>query len=245
VPLTSWAGDVSLDNEQSRRAINIPPSTLTPRARSFSSLELALGVFIVLAHNIFHILPNEVPILFVLGWVSLRRRNGGWKYAGLSRPQSWWKTVTLAVVTAAILLLGSELVVEPLAQHLWPGPEHVSNVIESGASGWRRTLIALLIVWTFASFGEELSYRGYLLMRAADVLGRSNFAYWAAMVLVSLLFGFGGYYKGPSCVLDSTYSGLVLGTAYLLSGRNLWAPILAHGIADTVAVFVVFMGWAH
>ena len=219
-------------------------STLTPRARSLSFLELALGVFIVLAHNIFHILPNEVPILFVLGWVSLRRRNGGWKYAGLSRPQSWRKTVTLAVVAAAILLFGSELVVEPLAHHIWPEPELVSNVIESGSSGWRQALISLLIVWTFASFGEELSYRGFLLTRAADVFGRSNLAYWAAMIFISLLFGFGHYYKGPSGVLDSTYSGLVLGAAYLLSGGNLWAPILAHGIADTFAVFVVFMGWA-
>ena len=205
----------------------------------------AIGAFIVFGHNIFHILPNEVPILFVLGWVSLRWRNGGWKYAGLSRPQSWWKIVALAVVAAAILQLGGELVVEPLAQHIWPEPEHVSNVIESGASGWRRTLIALLIVWTFASFGEELSYRGFLLTRAADVFGRSNLAYWAAMIFISLLFGFGHYYKGPSGVLDSTYSGLVLGAAYLLSGGNLWAPILAHGIADTFAVFVVFMGWAH
>ena len=219
-------------------------STLTPRARSLSFLELALGVFIVLAHNIFHILPNEVPILFVLGWVSLRWRNGGWKYAGLSRPQSWWKIVALAVVAAAILQLGGELVVEPLAQHIWPEPEHVSNVIESGASGWRQALISLLIVWTFASFGEELSYRGFLLTRAADVFGRSNLAYWAAMIFISLLFGFAHYYKGPSGVLDSTYSGLVLGAAYLLSGGNLWAPILAHGIADTFAVFVVFMGWA-
>ena len=222
----------------------IPPSALTPRARSSSFLEFALGVFIVLAHNIFHILPNEVPILFVLGWVSLRWRNGGWKYAGLSRPQSWWKIVALAVVAAAILQLGGELVVEPLAQHIWPEPEHVSNVIESGASGWRQALISLLIVWTFASFGEELSYRGFLLTRAADVFGRSNLAYWAAMIFISLLFGFGHYYKGPSGVLDSTYSGLVLGAAYLLSGGNLWAPILAHGIADTFAVFVVFMGWA-
>jgi uncharacterized protein len=64
------------------------------------------------------------------------------------------------------------------------------------------------------------------------------------MIPVSVLFGFGHYYKGPSGVLDSTYSGLVLGTAYLLSGRNLWAPILAHGISDTLALFVVFMGWA-
>ena len=45
-------------------------------------------------------------------------------------------------------------------------------------------------------------------------------------------------------MLDSTYSGLLLGAVFLLSGRNLWAPILAHGIADTVAVFAVFMGWA-
>jgi uncharacterized protein len=215
-----------------------------PRARWFSLLELVLGVFIVLGHNIFHILPNEVPILFLLGWISLRLRNGGWKYAGLSRPQSWSKIVALAILAAAVLLLGSELVVEPMAHRIWPEPEHVSNVIQSGASGWRQALADLLIVWTFASFGEELSYRGYLLTRAADVFGRSNLAYWAAMIVVSPLFGFGHYYKGPSGVPDSTYSGLVLGAVYLLSGRNLWAPILTHGFADTFALFVVFMGWA-
>jgi len=222
----------------------IATSIVRPRARWFSLLELVLGVFIVFGHNIFHILPNEVPILFVLGWISLRWRNGGWKYAGLSRPQSWWKTVALAIIAAAILLLGSELVVEPVAHRIWPEPEHVSNVIQSGASGWRQALASLVIVWTFASFGEELSYRGYLLTRAADVFGRSNLAYWAAIMVVSLLFGFGHYYKGPSGVLDSTYSGLVLGGVLLLSGRNLWTSILAHGIADTVAVFAVFMGWA-
>ena len=215
-----------------------------PRARWFLLLEFAFGAFIVFGHNIFHILPNEVPILFVLGWVSLRWRNGGWRYAGLSRPQSWWKTVALAVITAAILLLSSELLVEPLAHRVWPEPEQVSNVIESGASGWKQALLGLAIVWTFAAFGEELSYRGYLLTRGADTLGRLKLGYFAAMILVSVLFGFGHYYKGPSGVLDSTYSGFVLGGVFLLSGRNLWTPILTHGIADTVAVFAVFMGWA-
>src|SRR5262245_56857715 len=170
-------------------------STLTRRARWFSLLECVFGVFVVLGHNIFHILPNEVPILFILGWISLRWRNGGWKYAGLSRPQSWWKTLAFAVATAAILLLGSELLVEPLSHRIWPEPEHVSNVIEAGATGWRHALVGLLIVWTFASFGEEMSYRGYLLTRGAEVLGRSNLAYWTAMILVSVLFGFGHYYK--------------------------------------------------
>jgi uncharacterized protein len=117
-------------------------------------------------------------------------------------------------------------------------------VISSAAVGWKQTLTSLMIVWTFAAFGEELSYRGYLVTRAADIFGRSHFAYILGIILVAVLFGFGHYYKGPAGVLDSTYSGLVLGCAYLLAGRNLWAPILAHGISDTFAVTMISMGWA-
>ena len=219
--------------------------SLSLRLRLLSLVEFALGGFIVIGHNVLHILPNEVPILFVLGWISLRLRDGGWKAAGLTRPNSWWKAVALAVGAAAVLQLGSELVVGPLGHRIWPAPQQVSHVIASAALGWKRALTTLLIIWTFASFGEELSYRGYLLTRAADIFGRSATAYTVAMILVAVLFGFGHYYKGPAGVLDSTYSGLVLGCAYLLSRRNLWAPILAHGISDTFALVVVFMGWAN
>ncbi len=218
--------------------------SLSARPRILSLIEFVLGGFIVIAHNAFHFLPNEVPILFILGWISLGLRDGGWRAAGLTRPRSWWKTVALAGGAAAALQLGSELVIGPLASRIWPGPQHVSHVLTSAALGWKQASVTLLIVWTFAAFGEELSYRGYLLTRAADILGGSRAAYLFGMILVAVLFGFGHYYKGPAGVLDSTYSGLILGGAFLLSGRNLWAAILAHGISDTFALFVMFMGWA-
>jgi membrane protease YdiL (CAAX protease family) len=219
--------------------------SLSTRARVLSLVEFLLGSLIVIGHNVLRVLPNEVPILLILGWISLRVREGGWKAAGLKRPNSWRKTAALALGAAAVLQLGSELVVGPLASRIWPMPPHISHAVASAALGWRQALAALLLVWSFAAFGEELSYRGYLLTRAADILGRSNSAYFLAMIAVAVLFGFGHYYKGPGGVLDSTYSGLVLGCAYLLSGRNLWAAILAHGISDTFAVIVLFMGWAN
>ena len=225
-------------------SLPMQPATPTLRARGLSLLEFVLAAGIVLGHNVFHLLPNEVLILFVLGWISLRWRDGGWKAAGLRRPDSWWKILTIAFGAALILFFGSELIVGPLLRRLWPEPEQVSGVLQSAASGWKQALTSLIVVWTFAAFGEELAYRGYLLTRGADILGRTKVAYLAAMILAAVLFGFGHYYKGPSGVLDSTYSGLVLGTTYLLAGRNLWAPILAHGIADTIALIVVFMGWA-
>src|SRR5438874_3499690 len=127
--------------------------------RAISFVELIVGVCVVIGHNVLHILPNEVPVLLVIGWISLRLRDGGWKAAGLTRPKSWWKAVALAVGAAAVLQLGSELVVGPLASRIWPGPQHVSDVLGSAALGWKQALTTLLIIWTFASFGEELSYR--------------------------------------------------------------------------------------
>ncbi len=48
-----------------------------------------------------------------------------------------------------------------------------------------------------------------------------------------------------SGMVDSGMAGLVLGAAYLLSGRNLWVCILAHGFIDTVGVVAAFFGWAN
>jgi hypothetical protein len=117
-------------------------------------------------------------------------------------------------------------------------------VINTATRNWKAALLSLLLIWTFAAFGEELGYRGYLLTRAADVGGRSQWAYWVGMLFVSVLFGYGHYYKGPGGVIDSGMAGLILGTAYLLSRRNLWVCILAHGFIDTVAVIAWFMGLA-
>jgi membrane protease YdiL (CAAX protease family) len=220
------------------------PAELTPSERWLSFLEVVLGAFIVIGHNIFHIVPNEVPILFVLFWISLRLRDGGWSVAGLRRPNSWWKTVLMAIVAAALLQLGSQFVIQPLTSQIWHRPEQVSSLLKVPAFDWKLAVRNLAIVWIFAGFGEEVGYRGYLLTRAADLGSRSKFAYVVAMLYVALLFGFAHFYKGPAGVMDSTYSGLVLGGVYLLSGRNLWAAILAHGMSDTFAVLAIFMGWA-
>jgi membrane protease YdiL (CAAX protease family) len=216
-----------------------------PASYRWTSLfEVAVGVFLVLGHNVFRVVPNEVLFLFALFWVSFKVRDGGWKVAGLKRPDSWRQTLVLALAGMMVLQVGSQLLVQPLAQQIWHQAEQVSSLLSSGMTT-KKALLTLAIIWTFAAFGEELGYRGYLLTRAADLGNRSRVAYLIAMVCIAVLFGFGHYYKGPAGVLDSTYSGLVLGTLFLLSGRNLWAPILAHGLSDTVAVLAVYLGWAN
>jgi membrane protease YdiL (CAAX protease family) len=213
-----------------------------PTSRGLSALEFALGACIVIGLNVFHVLPNEVPILTVLGLASIRLRDGGFAAMGFRRPDSWKRIVLIALAAAALRIVLGDFVINPLTALFWP-PAVAPAGVESIAGDARSALLYLGIVWTFAAFGEEISYRGYLLNRAADFGGRTPFAYWIAVVAVSILFGYGHYYKGPSGIVDSGVAGLILGAAYLVSGRTLWTTILAHGFIDTFGVAALYFGW--
>jgi membrane protease YdiL (CAAX protease family) len=214
-----------------------------PRWRLLSAAEFLVGAALVIGHNVFRVVPNEVPILFVLGLVSVRLRDRTWSALGFRRPPSWARILIIAVAAAALRVLAGEFVIDPLTARFWPAAAAPAGAAAI-TGNLKVALLALLIVWTFAAFGEEIAYRGYLLTRAADVGKRSAPAYWIGVVLVSILFGYGHYYKGPAGVLDSGVAGLILGAAYLLSGRKLWTCILAHGLIDTFAVIAVYFGWA-
>ena len=216
---------------------------LSPAARAISAAEFLVGAAIVIGHNVFRVVPNEVVILAVLGLVSARWRDGSVSALGLRRPSSWSRIVAIALAAAATRILVGELVVVPLAERFWPPPVEAVEASEL-AGNLPLAAFFLLVVWTFAAFGEEIAYRGYLVTRAADVGRGSAAAYVAGVVLVAVLFGYGHFYKGMSGVVDSGFGGLVLGAAYLVARRNLWASILAHGFIDTFAVVVVYLGLA-
>ncbi|MGB9030105.1 MAG: CPBP family intramembrane glutamic endopeptidase [Acidobacteriaceae bacterium] len=230
------------DPEKLVASVQLQQKRLTVPQRWLSLAELAVGAAIVIGHNVYHVIPNEVPILFVIALLSLRLRGGSWSATGLAWPVSWRRTVLLALAAAALRILLGALVIRPLTAHFWRPPVAPAGSDEIQghpllALGW------LLFIWTFAAFGEEIGYRAYLLTRAAEAGGLSKAAWGVTIVVSSVLFGFGHYYKGPSGMVDSGIAGIILAAVFVLSRRNLWACVLAHGFIDTVAVVTAFLGW--
>jgi membrane protease YdiL (CAAX protease family) len=234
-----------------RQAVTTPLSSDVPFpsanplvSRLLSALEFLFGAFIVIGHNVFRIVPNEVIVLSLLGLISIRLHDGSWSAMGFKRPSSWRRILLIAVVAAILRILLGQFLIEPLTGFFCPKPTApaMANEITENV---KIALLALLLMWTFAAFGEEIAYRGYLLTRAADVGRRSVAAYWIGIVLVWVLFGYGHYYKGASSVIDSGVAGLILGSAYMLAGRNLWASIFAHGFIDTFRIIDAFFGWSN
>ena len=214
-----------------------------PARRGLSAFELLIGAALVIGHNVLHVLPNEVLILPILAIVSMRLRDGrfAWSSLGFKRPNSWTRIVVIAVAAAALRLILGELVIDPLTAQVFPAA-HLPAGAAAITGNPGKALQALGLIWSFAAFGEEISYRGYLLNRAAEAGGGTTAAFWAAAIVSAVLFGYGHYYKGPAGVIDSGVAGLILAIAYLASGRNLWTCVIAHGLIDTVGVAALYFG---
>src|SRR5512133_1823601 len=97
-----------------------PRGKMSPSQRGISLVEFVVGAGIVIGHNVYRVIPNEVPILFLFGLLSFRLRDGGWAEMGLRWPLSWRRTLLFAVAAAVVRILLGVLVIDPLTSHFWP-----------------------------------------------------------------------------------------------------------------------------
>lgn len=207
-----------------------------------ASLELLLAAALVAAANLGDFIPvSETPWLFAMACASLRLSGRSWRDVGLRKPVNWWMTIVLAIVAGVFLQVMSEFAIEPLLVWLTGKQPDLSD-FASLRHNLPGTLMLLAMVWTLAAFGEEMGYRGYILDRAAALGSYSSAAYLGGIFAVSVLFGIGHYYQGISGVIGSAISGFYFGTLYLVSHRNLWLPVLAHGISDTLGLAMIYLG---
>ena len=192
---------------------------------TFEILGLLAGVVII----VLGIFPLPVLPLFLVGWASLRLRHIRWRDVGLKRPDKWLPTIGLALLIGIGYQVLDTIAISPLLQSLTG-----KSIDLSQFSFLKGSLPALLfffiITWTEAAFLEELFFRGYFFNRLTDFTGNGRVGIAISLIVSALLFGAGHAYQGITGVLDTFLAGLVLGLLYLFARRNLWLPILTHGL---------------
>jgi uncharacterized protein len=221
----------------------IPRGDLAPSQGTSSrsaAVEVALVVIIVSAFAAGFLPISEVPALLILGWVSLRRRKLRWSSVGLRPPANALRAALLVVAGVAYAIV-SLYTLDPLIDRLTGHPADLSEFgdVRGNAS---MLMFWLLVSWLLGAFGEELAYRGYVMNRMADlsplrVGGRSM-----AVLLSAVLFGVSHISQGLSGVISNFLGAIVYGILYVLAGWNLWVPILAHGLEDTIGFLLIFLG---
>lgn len=205
------------------------------------ALQLALFVAVVIA-DAFGLVPiTQTIFLLPLIWIILRLSGEPWSTIGFKRPDSFAWALIVGVVAGLLMEVFAVYVTTPLISSFFGGEPDYSELKDI-----RGNLLLLFIFlglsWTLAAFGEEVCFRGFLMKRLAQAFGESQFGWVAALLLSSILFGWGHTEQGVSGWVQEGLSGLILGMLFLLSKRNLTVPIVAHGVSNTLAFVLIYFG---
>jgi uncharacterized protein len=221
--------------------------TPSPSMRDRFGTVLRDNCFVVAGEVLFVILlavlrvPSKTIFLFLLGWLSLWLRRNSWKKIGMHPPANWWRTILAGFGISAIYQLFSIGILVPVLHRLTNTNLDLSQ-FDSLRGNFATLAILLIVSWTIAAFGEEMAYRGYVLNRLADLFGNSQFSWGIGVMISSVLFGLGHIYQGVVGVIETFVFGTVAACLYLASKRNLWLPILFHGMNDTIGILLIFLG---
>jgi membrane protease YdiL (CAAX protease family) len=165
----------------------------------------------------------------VLGGVTLAE-------LGLAHPQSWLRTLAVAVGGLAVMLGYS-----PLADRLatrWFTKPPTLGTFKALQQSTAKLVAGIAIAWVLGGFLEELAFRGIVLKGIAGALS-PLVGTWPATTVAVLVAAAGAgtlhLYQGARAAVIVTQLSVLFGVLFLVSGFELWTVILCHGLYDTIA----------
>lgn len=211
-------------------------ATVVPAILLMATLSSVLGI------NSPALPPTGILLSVLVASVFLWRGGLRWGDIGLKVPGNLPKAIGFGVLGTVIGFALFALVRSITNQLGFPPPDVsvLSNVLEGNFSVYIQFMV--LVVWGSAGIGEEMFARGFLLHRLEAVFANARSAWWLAAITQAVVFGALHFYQGPTGMIGAAVIGFLMALLFRYTGRNLLAPILAHGLIDTVAVTALYMG---
>ena len=187
-------------------------------------------------------IPSATILILLVCIIKIGIRKLSWKDIGFETPKNILRTMMLGLMIAILYQLLSIMVFVPIISSFTATRIDLSKIIALKDS-WNNMLFAIIMSWTFAAFGEEIVYRGYMNDLIHRVFARPKAGMILGLMISTILFALGHGYQGISGIVENIIFGLTMGIVYSLSRKNLWLPILIHGFVDTIGLGLIFAGW--
>lgn len=185
----------------------------------------------------------SITTFIVASW-RMKVRGISWKDIGLKKPKNLKKTfliATLILFATVISLVIFNILIDkiPFLAELLSETESSSESSPSkfgDLKGNWLLLFGIIPIVLLESFLEELLDRGFLISWFEKLFSSTSYATVIAVILQAAIFGFRHSYDLSERSITVGIIGLIMGIAYIVGGRNLWALIIAHCVLNTISM---------
>jgi membrane protease YdiL (CAAX protease family) len=168
--------------------------------------------------------------------VSLARSDVTLAQLGLALPSSWLPTLLFALAWLALMLAYSPLA-DWLASRLVKRPPTL-EAFRAIQQSMAALIVGIVVAFVLGGILEELVARGIVLRSLATALAPwlgAPVAAGFAVCIAAVGAGIMHLYQGPRAVVIITQLSMLFGVLFVVSGYDLWAVMLCHGLYDAIA----------
>lgn len=195
------------------------------------------GIFSVgdLGSGLLGVMGGLIGVLFVT-----KRRSLSFADLGFKRPERLW-TVPVWVIGIFLVYAVAQAAVPAALSLVFEFPAPDFSKYDSVYRNLPLALMLLVVLPLTASIPEEMIYRGFLMDRLSKIFGKGTSGTVLTVGVQALIFGAVHFQWGVGGILITAIMGLIWGTAFILSGRNLWIVILAHSFGHIVFIILLYL----
>lgn len=149
---------------------------------------------------------------------------------------SWPWTFAYAVVWLALMLAYSPIA-DRIATRFVAKPPTL-GAFKAIQESRAKLIAGIVVAWILGGFLEELVFRG-IVLKSVELLAWNWVAGPTGIVIAICAAAAGAgvihLYQGPRAAIIITQLSILFGVLFVVSGYNLWAVMLCHGLYDTIA----------
>jgi membrane protease YdiL (CAAX protease family) len=181
-----------------------------------------------------------VPVLLVIWWY-LKSTGHKFSHTGFRFRDLTGKAVLTGAVAGLLIFLFLSKVFFPLLSQLVSLPATQVEMYDQlrGNTGFYSFL--LIMGWLVGGLYEEIVFHGFLFREIEKLLPGRN-AVLLSFLLSNIIFGAYHLQLGYEGAINALLAGMGYNAVILLNRRNLWYGIIAHGVFDTIALTMLYMG---
>mgnify|MGYP003114609007 CR=1 FL=1 len=168
-------------------------------------------------------------------------RGKSWADLGFRRPRRYW-TIPLWVAGILAVFFAAQVYLPQLLAPYFDLPAADMSRHAAIQGNLAAAVTMALVLPITASIPEEIIYRGFLMDRLGMVFGQGAGGTLLTIIGQAVFFSAAHFGWGAGGLLLTFVMGLIWGSAYILTGRNLWIMILTHSTGHVIWVFQLYRG---
>lgn len=181
-----------------------------------------------------------VPVLLVIWWY-LKATGHKFSQTGFRFRDLTGKAVLTGAVAGVLIFLFLSKVFFPLLSQLVSLPATQVEMYDQLRGNTGFYIFLLIMGWLVGGLYEEIVFHGFLFREIEKLLPGRN-AVWLSFLLSNIIFGAYHLQLGYEGAINALLAGMGYNAVILLNRRNLWYGIVAHGVFDTIALTMLYMG---